>query len=178
MNIMVTGHRPNGMPGYGYDITNEKWQALQNKFVQVIRRYNDCKNITNEPVSLITGMALGVDQVFWKAAEVLRNESHNYSIEAAVPFAGQESKWFQASQYEYQQMIDRTDVVTIVSPGGYSAAKMDIRNKYMVDKSDLVIGVCCKNTGGTANCLRYAQSLKKNILIINPETLEVSMLKY
>lgn len=177
MNIMVTGHRPNGMPGrYGYTISNEAWTKLQQKFEEVIEQYAADKN--EESITLITGMALGVDQVFWNAANELREEYPDvYKIEAAVPFKGQESKWFAASQREYRRMLDNSDEVTIVSPGCYSAAKMDIRNKYMVDKADLVIGVCCKNTGGTANCLKYAKSKHKDICVINPDTLDVQFFK-
>lgn len=40
--------------------------------------------------------------------------------------------------------------------------------------ADMVIGVCYKNIGGTANCLRYAKSQGKKVICINPETLEVS----
>lgn len=37
MNIVITGHRPNGMPGrYGYIISNEAWSELQQKFENII----------------------------------------------------------------------------------------------------------------------------------------------
>lgn len=169
MNIMVTGHRPNGMPtGYGYNIDNKTWFNLKEVFKKIIMKYADYKDVT-----LISGMALGVDQAFWMTANELRNESPDtYKIEAAVPFKGQESKWFNKSIQDYKMMIDNSDIVTIVSDGGYSAAKLELRNRYMVDKADVVIGVCCKNTGGTVNCLKYAKSKHKEIYIINPETLE------
>lgn len=49
MKICVTGHRPNKM--YGYDIYNNHWIELKNRFKELLK-----ENICDEA---ITGMALG-----------------------------------------------------------------------------------------------------------------------
>lgn len=54
-------------------------------------------------------------------------------------------------------------------PGGYAPAKMQIRNEYMVENCDLLIAVWDKSDGGTANCVKYAKSQRKNIIYINPK---------
>lgn len=169
---MVTGHRPNGMPArYGYGIYNESWTELKNGLKNIIKWYRMSKN--DNDITLITGMALGVDQVFWLAASELRQEhpEYNIKIEAAIPFKGQESKWPRLSQQDYKRMVDHSDIRTIVSDGGYSSAKMETRNRYMVDKSNLIIAICNKNTGGTANCIKYAKSKWKTVFVVNPETM-------
>lgn len=45
---------------------------------------------------------------------------------------------------------------------------MQIRNQWMVDRADQVIGIWDGTSGGTANCLEYATSKNKPILRIDP----------
>lgn len=46
---------------------------------------------------------------------------------------------------------------------------MQKRNEYMTDNSDIVIAVWDGSKGGTANCVRYAKKLNKEIIVINPK---------
>ena len=46
---------------------------------------------------------------------------------------------------------------------------MQIRNRWMVDNSDLVLAVFDgKKEGGTWNCVKYAKSKNKEIVVIKP----------
>lgn len=49
--------------------------------------------------------------------------------------------------------------------------KMMARNRYMVNKSDIVIAVICKETGGTAQCVKYAKEHNKVVIEINPQNI-------
>ncbi len=62
----------------------------------------------------------------------------------------------------------RCDNVVQVSEAGYAAWKMQVRNKAMVDNSDLVIAVYDGSGGGTGNCVAYAQKQGKSIITIDP----------
>lgn len=171
MIISITGHRPNGLPKqYGYNLNNEAWTKLK-EYIEVT--IEECYKYAtpNEELTLVTGMALGVDTIFWKAAAKLRKSNKNIKIEAAVPFVGQEKKWTHESQKQYKQMLSESDKVTIVSDGGFATYKMMSRNRYMVNKSDIVIAVICKETGGTAQCVKYAKEHKKTVIEINPENI-------
>ena len=55
--------------------------------------------------------------------------------------------------------------------GEYYPAKMEKRNEYMVDHSDIVIAVWDGSKSGTENCIKYAQKLNKRIIRINPNNL-------
>ena len=116
-------------------------------------------------------MALGVDTVFWEVAAKLRKSNKNIKIEAAVPFVGQEKKWTEESQKQYKRMLSESDKVTIVSEGGFATYKMMARNRYMVNKSDIIIAVICKETGGTAQCVKYAKEHNKVVIEINPKNI-------
>ena len=47
---------------------------------------------------------------------------------------------------------------------------MNLRNKYMVDNSDLLLAVWNGKKGGTANTVKYARKKEKEVVIINPDT--------
>lgn len=171
MIISITGHRPNGLPKeYGYNLNNEAWTKLK-EYIEVT--IEECYKYAtqNEKLILITGMALGVDTVFWEVAAKLRKSNKNIKIEAAVPFVGQEKKWTEKSQKQYKKMLSESDKVTIVSEGGFATYKMMTRNRYMVNKSDIIIAVICKETGGTAQCVKYAKEHNKVVIEINPKNI-------
>jgi len=50
----------------------------------------------------------------------------------------------------------------------YTIDCFDLRNRYMVMRSDIVLAVWNGQAGGTANTIRYAQRLDKRIYVINP----------
>ena len=61
MIISITGHRPNGLPKqYGYNLNNEAWTKLK-EYIEVT--IEECYKYAtpNEELTLVTGMALGVD---------------------------------------------------------------------------------------------------------------------
>lgn len=153
MIVSFTGHRPEEISGYSGGPVQD-W---------VCGQLNDVL-YTLKPSSAISGMALGVDQ--WAAANCIYL---NIPWIAAIPFVGQEKIWPQESQDEYWKLIQNCSKVVIVSDGGYSPEKMQLRNEWMVDNSDLLIAVWNGNKGGTGNCVRYAQLIKKPIHIINPK---------
>ena len=42
------------------------------------------------------------------------------------------------------------------------------RNKYMVDKSDVVLAVWNRETIGTGNTVKYANEKNRKVIVINP----------
>ena len=50
--------------------------------------------------------------------------------------------------------------------GAYHKAAITIKNRWMVEKSDLVIGFVKSNKGGAYTAMKYAQKLDKKILNI------------
>ena len=52
--------------------------------------------------------------------------------------------------------------------GGYAGYKLQKRNEWMVDHCDILIAVWDGTSGGTANCVNYAQSVNKEKIFIDP----------
>lgn len=147
MIICGTGHRPPKLGGYGEDV-----------FDRLVRL---CGEALDEyhPRIVISGMALGFDQALATAAL-----SRKITLVAAVPFEGQERVWPQESQARYNALMADLSLVMIVSTGGYTPAKMQVRNEWMVAQSDLVLALWNGTPGGTANCIQYATSRGKRIV--------------
>lgn len=104
-------------------------------------------------------MALGWDQALADAAIKL-----GIPFEAAVPFEGQESKWPVDSQRYYRRLLTRAEEVHIVSSGGFSVPKMQLRNEYMVDRADLVLALWNGSRSGTENAVIYARKVGKPVI--------------
>lgn len=158
MIIAGTGHRPDKLPNKetGYKLPNPTYIKI-------------CKEIEKhllelKPEKVISGMALGYDS--YLAFVTLKL---GIPLIAAVPFQGQELAWPQASQNAYNALLKRATEVVIVSEGGYSAHKMQIRNEWMVNHCDVLLACYDGSPGGTGNCIKYAKNLNKNIIIIDPK---------
>lgn len=146
MIISGTGHRPNKLGGYS--------QEVQDKLIKVLSI--EIEKI--KPNQIISGMALGYDIALAKVAL-----NYNIPLIAAVPFLEQEKLWPLKSQAEYFYLLSKAKDIIYTADIGYAAWKMQIRNEWMVDHSDLVLALWDGSSGGTGNCIKYANKLSKPI---------------
>lgn len=158
MIIAVTGHRPNKL--YGYNLNNEKNLELKEKLKKIL--------INNKCTEAITGMALGVDTIFALAVLELKDEGYNIKLHCAIPCRNHSSKWIKESVDLYNDILSKADVVKLVTDETYKPYLMQVRNEYMVDLADKIIAVWDGSSGGTANCVKYAQKKNKEIIRIIP----------
>ncbi len=108
------------------------------------------------PSCVIVGGALGWDTLVARAAYL---SSIPFSL--YVPFEGQDSKWPEDARQRYRIMTAHAAEIKVISPGGYAAYKMQVRNVAMVDDCDEVWALWDGSKGGTANCIAYAESIGK-----------------
>jgi uncharacterized phage-like protein YoqJ len=166
--LCFTGHRPDKLGGFG----GEKAKLIQdNLFAHLVRIVMRAAN--NDFDRFISGGALGVDQI---AAEAVihrkKNPAYfNIQLIIAKPFPSQASKWPAHAVEVYDRICGKADTIVNVSEDPYTREKMQLRNEFMVNHSDAVIAVWNGGNGGTGNCVRYARSQFKPILIVNPYTL-------
>lgn len=138
----ATGHRPDKLGGYG-SLAESRLRRLAKTFL-----------LEDRPDRVIGGMALGWDMAWIEAAIGL-----GIPCTAAVPFLGQELQWPRQSQVRYQGILEQCDEVFIVSQGIYSPYKMQLRNEWMVDESTKLVSLWNGSSGGTANCVQYAEEV-------------------
>lgn len=155
MKIAFTGHRPQK--------TNNEWDGI-GKCSDYIRSEINKELSKHNDITIISGMALGVDMI---AAEIAISKS--LPLIAAIPFIGQERMWQKASKDRYNGILGYSQCTKhIVCEGGYAAYKMQVRNEWMVNNCDLLIAVFDGTEGGTANCVKYAKKVNKQIVLIDP----------
>lgn len=185
VTVCFTGHRPSSASLGGYDWYSRKnikiMKAIRKEVLKLINSSNeDCFHF-------IFGGALGIDQMAFAVVLKIKKEllsSKNIELEIAVPFKEQFSAWFREDDIvRYNSQLSLADKITYVDTlesyiipdtveGKYSPLKLQRRNEYMVDNSDLVIAIFDGKKGGTYNCVSYAKKIFKDIIIINPILLD------
>lgn len=156
-----TGHRPQKFP-FEYGGRGKEYlvylKELENKIITAVTEYG--------VTYFISGMALGVDLDF--AETVLKyRKKYSLTLECAVPCSNQTLKWDKKDISRYDRILKKADSVTLVSER-YTPECMLKRNRYMVDKSDLVIAVFNGvKGGGTWYTINYAKRQNKIIEAIN-----------
>ena len=168
MKIAITGHRPDKLGGF--DAQNPVRVDLRRRFKDVI--ISLAASSWPEHTEVYVGGALGFDT---DAARVCVETAVPFI--AAVPFPSQWKRWKPSDQTVYRNMFTYAKRVEYVSPvdpplaygdGSAVVAMMNARNRYMVDRCDLVVAAWDGSPGGTAHCVKYAQSKGKEILVLTP----------
>jgi uncharacterized phage-like protein YoqJ len=151
--VAVTGHRPKDL--WGYDAQAEGWSWLRSTLSGLLQELG--------ATEAISGMALGVDQVFVRAARDVK-----VPVAAYVPFEGQDRIWPASSQREYRELMSQCHRQVVVSSVPCPAAFLE-RNEAMVRDSDVVIAVWTgKQDGGTADAVRRSLSAGRVLLHVDP----------
>lgn len=163
--MCFSGHRPKGLPWKG-DERDERCEKL----VGVINAILEEK-IKEGFDYFISGMAIGVDTLCAEAVLRLREVYPHIKLECALPCIDQTEKWHDEQIERYSEILKKADKVYYSSDKEYFRDCMNLRNKYMVDNSDLLLAVWNGKKGGTANTVKYARKKEKEVVIINPDTI-------
>lgn len=150
MILAGTGHRPDKLGGYSED-NFKNLTLIAEKWLKGIK-----------PTKVISGMALGWDQALAQA-------SINLEIPfiAAIPFSNQDRVWSDASKKKYIELLSKAcEVVNVSKMDDYEIEHMQKRNEWMVDNCDILLAMFDGTNGGTANCVKYAESKNKKTVNI------------
>jgi uncharacterized phage-like protein YoqJ len=153
MIVAFSGHRNLG----GFKVPNPTYNFVKLEIEKAIRKLN--------PTEIITGMAIGTDQLVAEICIQL-----DVPFISAVPHVGQELYWTDEIKDKYFNLLSYAKEIKYVSSGGFASWKMQVRNEWMVNNSDILVAVIGKSatSGGTYNCVKYAKSINKKIIYINP----------
>jgi uncharacterized phage-like protein YoqJ len=159
MKIAVTGHRP-GKLGNEWEGIGYYSDKIRSYLQSIINQYYEDNQLT-----LITGMALGVDMI-WAELAI----DNDLPFIAAIPCIGHEMKWSNSQQTRYHLILNHPLCdKRIITPSMYNPSVMQVRNEWMVDACDLLVGVWDGSSGGTANCVNYAMKHEKKLVLMNPD---------
>ncbi len=154
-----TGHRASKLP-WGFDESDIRCIEFKEKLDAVIGAVYE-SGVTH----FICGMANGCDMYCAEAVLKLKKTNPDITLEAAVPYDGQEAKWDADLKRRYRDIIINCDAVNIISDK-YTQFCMIQRNRYMVDRSSILIACYNGQSGGTWNTVKYAMDLDREIIQI------------
>lgn len=155
-----TGHRPDKLP-WGADEGDPRCADLKNRIAAALEQAYE-KGMRH----FICGMALGADLYFCEAALDLRRRRPGVTVEAAIPCEEQAARWGERDRNRYFALVKDCDYETMVQHH-YDRGCMLRRNRYMVDRSSMLIAAYDGLLGGTMYTLAYA--MKKGLEIVTLE---------
>ena len=158
VSCCFTGHRPAKLP-WGENESDPRCLRLKERLREVIERAAE-----DGYTHFICGMAEGCDLYCAEAVLALRERRGGVTLEAAIPCPTQPDSWSAAQRERYRRIIERCDYETMVQER-YSRDCMQRRNRYMVDRSSLLIAVYDGLPGGTRYTIEYA--LRRGVSIID-----------
>ena len=154
-----TGHRPAKLP-WGHDERDPRCLALKRSMAR------ELEALYRRGVGhFISGMALGCDLYFAEAVLALR-ERYPVTLECALPFPGQAERWTEDCRRRWRAIVDSCDVETVVQDH-YDKGCMLRRDRYMVDRSAVVLAVFDDSPGGTKYTLEYAARRRREVLLLD-----------
>lgn len=147
-----TGHRPSKLR-----MTEQQLRPLLEETI--------CQAIQDGFTTFITGMAKGTDLVAAEIVLRLREQDERLKLICALPHPGFGLHWSGGWTERFQRVLTASDLARCVCPA-FSYASYQIRNKWMVDHSGLVIAVYNGESGGTKNTLDYAKKIGVPCVVI------------
>lgn len=148
LTCCVTGHR--------------RIPADQSAFIKAALEKAVLAAVEQGYTHFISGFASGVDLMFAEVVADLK-KVRPITLEAAIPCPGR----MKTPDPSFQRLIGCCDVVKIHSDH-YFKGCYEVRNRYMVDASSLVIAVWDgRESGGTAATVRYAKRCNKGVAIVH-----------
>lgn len=146
-----TGHRPDKM-----EFGEKEIKPLLEKAID--------EAISKGFVTFITGMAMGTD--IWAAEIVLdrRKKNNDLHLICALPHPGFENRRSFVEKMRFSRIIKNADLVKEINDH-YFTGCYQVRNEWMVDRSNLVIAVFNGQKSGTKNTVDYAK--RKDIEVNN-----------
>lgn len=160
-----TGHRPSKLP-WGTNENDERCLRLKERLADEVQKAYD-EGFRH----FICGMAQGADLYFCEAVLALRDRHSDVTVEAALPCETQSSRWPEEERSRYFSLIAQCDIETMVQHH-YDKGCMQRRDRYMVDRSSLLLAVYNGLLGGTMYTLTYAMRNGVETRIIDPDEYE------
>lgn len=166
-----TGHRPQKY-SWGYDEDVPHCTALKQILAEQIKLLA-VAGITD----FLSGMAQGADTWAALAVLALRGKNSALKLHCILPCEGQADRWTDSARELYQSILARADSVVYVSREYHDGCMLK-RNRYLVDHAGTLLAVYNgERRGGTAATVRYAQQAGRSLIVIDPSSLQVSVLQ-
>lgn len=174
MIIVVTGHRPKQKLWDIYNLYHPLYLEIGKEMrTYLLEAINSLKE--GETLTLVTGMALGIDTVFALVGLKLKKEfPEKVKILCMIPCKGHSKRWNNEDKQRYEKILKEADEIKYCSQAEYSNYRtMYKRDEDMVDllKNERGYVLSVWNgfkSGGTYHTVEYAEQQEKTVKNINP----------
>lgn len=112
----------------------------------------------------ISGAALGFDTLAAERVLALRNAHPDVQLVLAIPCSNQSERWNPEQGERYERMVYSADRTHVLSPKYYNGC-MQVRNRFMVDRSSFCLCYLSHMKGGTLSTVAYA--MKQDVPVLN-----------
>ncbi|MCR5663388.1 MAG: SLOG family protein [Oscillospiraceae bacterium] len=154
-----SGHRPAKLP-WGYDENDARCLRVKAELEARLEGVYEAGYR-----HFLCGMAAGCDMLFAEAVLALRRRHPEVTLEAAIPCDGQADAWSAGQRRRYEALVADCDEVRFVQHA-YTPGCMQRRNRYMVDRSSLLLACYDGQPGGTMNTILYARRQGCRVILI------------
>ena len=160
-----TGHRPKKLP-WGRDEEDARCIKLK----EIIR--GQIESLSNSGFTdFLTGMAEGPDMWFAAAVLDLRTKDSSVKLHCILPCFDQAENYREDEIKLYDSILSNADSVVYVNRAAVKDCYL-IRNRWMVDHSQLLLAVCHDAVrSGAASSVRYARKTGREVILIDPRYL-------
>ena len=134
-------------------------RELQTDFSKKKLKAAICQMIELGVHTFLCGMAMGFDLAAAELLLSLKKKNPTLRLVACVPCIGQEKYFSKTDQKRYVTALKKADERVILAENYYKGC-MQVRDKYMAERADVMIAYSKKQEGGTAYTVRCFQ--KKN----------------
>ncbi len=115
----------------------------------------------------LSGGAVGFDLLAAEAVLEVAADYPNVELVIVRPCADQTRGWNAKDVAHYEAILARANDVVTLEPA-YRPGCMQARNRYLVDRSSIVLCYLTESSGGTAYTVRYARSRGVPVLNFAP----------
>lgn len=115
-------------------------------------------------VNYYVGGAIGYDLAAAVTILNMKRDHPALTLNLALPCPDHTATWSRAEKELFDRVLSRADTVCTVSDS-YHRGCMQVRNRYMVDKSRVCIAYMRECKGGTYGTVAYAK--KRGLKVIN-----------
>ena len=128
--------------------------------------YDELDNLVREGCDeFLCGMAEGFDLTALDCLRSLR-EKYPLILHACIPFAQQDKYFSHDNKKLYAKLLAACNVKTVLSESYFDGCFL-ARNRFMVDRCDVLFAYCTQKTGGTRYTVNYARKAGIPVLFFN-----------
>ncbi len=112
------------------------------------------------------GGAIGFDMIAAITVLNLKLEHPDLHLHLALPCTNHSAKWTGGQRSQFDLVSRLADSITYVSECPYFNGCMQLRNRYMADRSSVCVAYLKNDASGTGYTVRYAQKTGAEIVYI------------